>query len=161
MVAFKNQSQLACLTTFALLACGLCGCGGTKDSKFSRSAVDGTVLLDGTPVPEGIVKFVPLKPADAPATAVPFVNGEFSVTSEYGPVVGQHRIEVISTDDGGFARDDEQALTELAAMKKPPTIEIVSVPALYRDRSPLQEQVREEGPNTFHFELETPKRSRR
>lgn len=161
MVASNNQSDVACITFLAVLIGGLCGCSGSADSKFARSAVDGTVVLDGSPIPEGILKFVPVKPVDAPVTTVPFSNGEFEVTSKHGPVVGQHRIEVISTDNGGFARDDEQTLARLAAMKKPPKIEIVSVPALYRDNSPLREEVRADVSNTFHFELESPKRRRR
>lgn len=140
----------------ALLCSLTFGCSGSNDEIYERAAVRGQVSVNGKPIPQGLLKFVPLTPQSAPPTPVPIVDGEFRVNAAIGPIVGKHRVEVVSTDDGGFAWDDEQALNTLAAMKKPPRIEVVTVPPVYScENSPLQANVIAEGPNDYTFALTT------
>lgn len=62
-----------------LIAAGLIGvCGCSKDS---YSNVTGVVLLDGTPLPEASVAFVPEDPSGEGATGYTDENGRFTMTS--------------------------------------------------------------------------------
>lgn len=138
----------------------LCGCGGSTEKEFSRAAVTGEVTLDGQPLVEGIIRFVPIDGTPGPKTSVPIADGKFNADEEFGPVVGTHRIEIESTDDGGYAMDDEQALEELQKSKSRPQIHVVIVPAVYNTRSTLKETVRAESTNSYTFSLKTSKRRR-
>lgn len=148
------------LVPFAVIAVAAVGCG-SSDDQFPRASVAGSVVLDGLPVPEGVLKFTPLTPADGPTTVVPFEAGRFEVSDDLGPIIGQHRVDVVSTDDGGIAFDDEAVHERLAAMKNPPKLQVVTVPAMYERDSPLRADVTAEAANEFLFELQTPRRLRR
>jgi hypothetical protein len=115
------------------------------------------VTLDGRPLTQGVIRFVPAEGTAGPQASVEIAGGMFSVDDTHGPVVGQHRVEIVSTDNGGFAMDDETAVQRLQAegVKR---IEAVRVPAVYNTQSELVASVTAEGPNQFKFDLTTPKR---
>lgn len=146
-------NRLISTLCFSLILSGLAGCG-SSNNEYPRAAVRGIVLLDGEPLPEGIIRFIPQGPDKGPKSSAEIRVGMFKVDEEYGPVVGSHRIEIESTDDGGYARDDEQALDRLKAegIKQ---IKVVKVPAIYNNRSQLTTSVTLDGPNDFTFELST------
>lgn len=126
-----------------------CGSGGEGPP---RAAVEGSVTLDDVPLKEGVVRFVPTGDTGGPKTTVPISEGQFKIDSASGPVVGEHRIEIESTDDGGYAMDDEQAIKQLREQGIK-TIEVIRVPPKYNKRSQLVESVAADGPNTYSFEL--------
>lgn len=133
------------------------GCGRGSDERLPRASVRGQVTVAGKPLSNGLVKFVPLGHEQSPATVVPVTDGTFDVPSDNGPVVGLHRVDIVSTDDGGYAWDDEEALQTLSSQKTPPAIEVDRVPAVYAKRSPLRaEVVADESKNAFTFALESP-----
>ncbi|WP_231740728.1 hypothetical protein [Thalassoglobus neptunius] len=131
------------------------GCTSRREGP-SRVAVEGTVTLDNVPLKQGVVRFIATGETEGPKTSVPVNDGQFKINSESGPVVGEHRIEIVSTDDGGYAMDDEQAIKQLReqGIRK---IEVVRVPLKYNKRSQLVEHVAAEGPNTYSFELSSQK----
>lgn len=134
-----------------LILLSLPGCGGSEEGP-ARVPVSGVVNFDGQPLEEGVIRFIPDGETTGPQATVSIQDGRFEVDAKFGPIVGQHRIEIESTDDGGYAMDDEQAIQELrkAGIKK---IEVVKVPAIYNRRSTLQETVTDSGPNEFQFDL--------
>ena len=133
----------------------LVGCGSKPEGPL-RASVTGSVTLDGEPLKAGVVRFQPVEETSGPQTSINIVDGKFDVDEQSGPVVGQHRVEIESSDDGGYAMDDEEAFKKLQeqGIRK---IEVVKVPPQYNTRSTLQETVAEEGPNTFKFDLTTKK----
>lgn len=135
----------------ALLLLSLSGCGSRDDGP-PRAGVSGAVNLDGQPLKEGVIRFIPDGESTGPQATVPVQGGKFEAEGSFGPIVGTHRIEIESTDDGGYAMDDEQAIQQLrkAGIKK---IEVVTVPAVYNQRSTLIETVTASGPNQFQFNL--------
>jgi hypothetical protein len=135
-----------------LLTILLAGCGGGDVVVLSRAAVEGTVSLDDQPLQEGVVRFVPTNGTPGPKTSVIVSAGRFSIDAEHGPVVGTHRIEIESTDDGGYAPDDEEALARLHASGSL-VIDVITVPDVYNRRSRLTETVTADGPNQFQFAL--------
>ena len=132
----------------------LCGCGGSDEQELPRAAVSGTVQLDDKPLSKGVIRFVPAEGTQGPKASATISEGKFSLEAEQGPIVGTHRIEIQSTDNGGYAWDDEEALQKLKAsgVKR---IEAVQVPAIYNSRSTLKETVTSEGPNEFMFDLQS------
>ena len=149
---FRALMRSVAAVCAVLLAAACLGCGGAGDA-VPRAAVAGTVTLGGDPLPAGVVYFVPAGPAGGPKVGVPVTDGTFAVDDDHGPRVGPHRIEVRSTDDGGFAFDDESAPARLAASVTR-RIERVAVPEIYTDdRSPLTAEVVAGGGNHWNFSL--------
>lgn len=145
-----NFNRLASACSVCLAFVALAGCGSSNE--FPRAAVRGMVLLDGEPLPEGIIRFVPTGATKGPKSFAEIRVGMFKVDEQYGPIVGTHRIEIISTDDGGFPDDDEEAFKRMQEQGIT-KIDKITVPAAYNKRSQLTESVSPEGPNDFKFEL--------
>lgn len=144
------------LLTISLFAT-LVGCG--SDASLSRSAVSGTVTLDGVPLAIGTICFVPIGETPGPKTSLRIEDGTFAATQKHGPVKGRHRIEIESTDTGGLQMDDEHAIERLKSQGKR-RITVVQVPPWYNQSSQLEVSVMSEQSNSFAFELAT-KRNRR
>lgn len=132
------------------------GCGGSDGNELPRAAVSGSVTLNGKPLQEGVIRFVPIEGTSGPKTSVSITEGRFSADADQGPVVGKHRIEIQSTDDGGYAMDDETVIQKLreSGIRR---IDVVRIPPQYNSHSTLTETVSAEGPNEFTFELVTGK----
>ncbi len=130
------------------------GCGGRTKDEPLRAAATGEVLLNEMPLEHGVIRFIPQESTKGPQTSVPITFGRFEISKYLGPVVGSHRIEIDSTDDGGFAMDDETALQRLkeSGVKE---IKRVKVPAAYNSQSKLTGTITRDGPNEFQFELQT------
>jgi hypothetical protein len=93
-----------------LLCCGVVGCGSPR-----FAPVSGRVTLDGQPVPDAVVMFLPVAPEggiDAPgpgSLGLTNEQGEFTlkVVAEGGPggLVGEHRVAIApNTPDGPVRR---------------------------------------------------------
>jgi hypothetical protein len=137
----------------AILFSGLIlGCGSGAADGPPRADVRGTVTLDGQPLPEGLIRFVPLEGTPGPKTSVAILNGQFSADASTGPAVGAHRIEIESTDDGGFDFDDETAIDRLKESRTR-RIKVVRVPPTFNTNSRLTETVSGDGSNEFEFQL--------
>jgi hypothetical protein len=151
-----RSEQLSRATSFALALGLLCGCSRSPDGAPVRAAVSGIVTLDGQPLSKGIVRFVPVGDTAGPKASVEIASGMFSIDAVHGPVVGRHRIEIDSTDDGGIAWDDEAGI-ERIKQTKGAGLKMVRVPAAYNASSTLEESVTESGPNAYRFALTTDK----
>ncbi len=146
-----NHNKQLLLAMFSALSIG---CSSQTDPFIeTRQEVAGFVTLDGEPLKEGLIRFVPVEGTPGPKTSVKIENGTYLIESRYGPVAGTHRVEVESTDDGGFARDDETALKHLEEnnIKK---IDVILVPEKYGANSPLKAIVKENETNEFEFQLQ-------
>lgn len=128
------------------------GCSRKPSNAPQRAAVSGSVTLDGQPLKAGVVRFIPTDSTTGPQTTLSVEEGAFKSTTQNGPLVGTHRIEIESTDDGGFALDDEQAFERLRAegIKK---IEAVRVPSEFNQKSTLREVVSAGKNEPFQFDL--------
>ena len=127
---------LACL----LLA--LAGCGG--EESVPRTAVSGTVTLQGKPLEEGIILFTPL--AKGPSAGGDIRQGKYQLPQEKGPSPGEYRVEIRAYRGTGKKRRDEASGTV--------TEEMVSIiPDRYNSKSSLRAEVKADGPNKFDFQL--------
>ena len=107
------------------------GCGGRPDDEPVRASVSGMVTFDGEPLSEGVIRFIPTEGTTGPQVTGVISNGAFELPESHGPVVGTHRVEINSTDTGGLAMDDEEALVRLSSEKRRPRIKIVQIPPIY------------------------------
>lgn len=162
-ISAKGASRRPAAYAIALFLAGscLCSCSTQSEPAIARAAVSGDVSLDGEPLKEGLVKFVPTGKTKGPATAIPIIDGHFSTDESIGPLVGSHRIEVVSTDDGGFPRDSEERLEQVTAMKSPPKIDVQIVPDVYREQTPLTAAVNQDARNHYRFDLTASRKKHR
>lgn len=74
-----------------LLALFAAGCGG---GDVRRAAVRGTVTVDGVPLANGHVVFVPVQGSTGPVAGSAIVEGKYDVPAEKGAVLGTVRVEI-------------------------------------------------------------------
>jgi len=134
----------------------LSGCGGVQGPE--RVAVNGVVTVNGAPLREGVIRFIPNGTTQGPAAAGRIVNGEYELLQQEGPIVGTHRVEIAATDYYGFAIDDEAAYVAHVERKgrgkgglpKNP------IPEKYNRKSELRVEVSPEDHAIFDFSLDAP-----
>ncbi|MGE0756627.1 MAG: hypothetical protein AB7F89_15190 [Pirellulaceae bacterium] len=145
----------SCVPTL-LLACTLLTMGCQGQDGPQRVAVEGTVALDGKPLPSGMIRFIPGDPTAGPAAAALIKEGRFVTTELDGPIPGQHRVEIDATDYVGFAIDDEAAFAT-AMKKKSQRLPRNPVPERYNRRSTLTADIAAdpEGNRKLTFDLKS------
>ena len=130
-------------------AAALVGCGART------SAVQGVVLLDGKPLPNASVQFVP-QGAGRDATGQTDASGAFSMSTFQpgdGVVAGDYKVVIappIGTPDPTVYASNEEAMA--AAAKAPPP-KASSFPQQYTrpDQTPLKQTVPVSGKVTFEL----------
>ncbi|AMV22131.1 hypothetical protein VT03_29780 [Planctomyces sp. SH-PL14] len=128
----------------------MAGCGGQP--QIPRIPVAGIVTVDGTPLPKGKVVFTPAEGNASLIAMAQVVDGRFETPEAFGAIPGVQRVEIISTDDGGYAPDDEAAMERWVAGGRKP-IKVVRIPKQYQKDGKLKAEVKTGGPNEFKFEL--------
>ena len=124
----------------------LAGCGGSE-----RLAIEGTVTLDGTPLPSGNIILTPQTDTASPTAGGPITDGKFSIAATGGVLPGRFSVEITS-------------YRQSASKQKIRTIngdifDYVGeqiIPARYSSQSELRAEVKPDGPNQFIFELTSP-----
>lgn len=136
--------------SFSLLAASLltAGCGG-GDGYGERFPVSGRVTLDGEPLEEGRIVFIPLDAtAGSPGASGAITGGQYDIPAEAGPSLGKYRVQIHRDRKTGKKIPDYDG--EAGATKD----EIVeSIPAQYNTRSTLTAEVT--GLGTFDFPLKS------
>jgi hypothetical protein len=107
----------------------LAGCG---DSGPKRVAIEGMVLVDGKPLPQGSIQFLPVG-QQGPMAAATVNNGKFVLPRSEGPVAGEHAIEVIAIRDLGFSLDDDAAYAEAVRKGRKPLSPVETLTTNYQD----------------------------
>lgn len=130
----------------AALLAALVGCGASGPP---RAAVKGRVTLDGQPLTEGSIHFVPVGQTKGPLAAARIVNGEYSLSRADGPVVGRVRVEIYSPTGSEIPLDDPLAFAAADASAVPQE----RLPARYNRASNQFVDVKSEGENIFDFQL--------
>jgi hypothetical protein len=90
-----------CAVGLLIAICVGCGKKGPQ-----RAAVSGHVTLDGQPINEGVIQFLPVEGTVGPETGGIITNGQYDISHERGPIVGRSRIELrASKKTGGKIQD--------------------------------------------------------
>ncbi len=129
------------------------GCGDYSGPE--RVAVSGIVQLDGLPMSGGLIRFVPKNERAGPGAMTRIIDGEFAFTAADGPIPGDHRVEIESTDHQGFDIDDEAAFA--AQMQKTGRSPLGKnpVPAIYNTASTLTATVSNSQQSEIRFDLKS------
>ena len=126
---------------FVLLVVSL-GCS-SRDG-IQRGAVEGTASLDGSPIADGVVRFVPMGDTTGPLVDAKITAGSFSLPKKSGPSVGTQRVEIFAfLKTGKMIVEDGEEMEEIKQV----------VPARYNTKSELTVTI-QEGKNLLApFEL--------
>jgi hypothetical protein len=130
---------------FVTLAFCLAAIGGCSRST-GRQAIEGTVTLDGTPLIEGSIVFLPQPGTKSPTCGGTISQGRFSIAPAGGAACGTFRVEITAVRKTGkkvMNPKDNQLVDEIEQY----------IPAKYNGQSELTVTVSEQGPNRFDFPL--------
>jgi hypothetical protein len=86
------------LITFAFAA--LVVTTGCKPAEH-RSRVSGSVKLDGEPLAQGAIKFVPMPGVTGVVTGTDIKDGQYELPANIGTSPGQHRVEITAVRKTG------------------------------------------------------------
>ncbi len=114
------------------------GCGGS-----TKQAVEGTVTLDGHPLTEARILFIPEMPGLKKTGSV-IKAGKYRLPADVGLVPGVYRVQVV--DDPPDVDPDLPA-----GQRKPRRV----LPGLYATSTPLRLEVDERGQGDFDFQLQS------
>ena len=136
-------------TLVALSLVSLCLAGGCNSSGLNVAPVSGTVTLNGKPLPNAHVTFVPKPGLEAPSSdGTTDANGRYSliisVTDEVGAAVGEHIVQITASQHTQAPDDDRSYVVD------------EPVPARYNAQSTLEFTVPPDGTKTADFALKSP-----
>jgi hypothetical protein len=129
------------------------GCGGSSGPE--RASVAGKVTLDGTPLAKGSISFIPTGATQGPAAGAVIENGAYATAQGTGPVLGEHRVEIIAFKAGkeATAPGIDGATAGPSAASGAPEMEAF-IPEEYNKNSQLTLKVAS-GTNNKDFELKS------
>lgn len=130
--------------------CGLAsltGCGGSTSGP-QRASVHGTVKLDGVPIVQGTIGFVPTDPKGGPTSGGRIENGQYSVAADAGPVLGPQKVEIRSMKKTG------KQIPALPPATSPTDEVVEAVPTKFNSKTILTETIKS-GSNTINFDLKS------
>jgi hypothetical protein len=127
-----------------LLGCSvlLLGCG--RDP----SGAHGRVTLDGQPLSEALIQFVPSGSGRRKAVAT-IVNGEYSLSADEGLLPGHYRVDIVDDPPLGHSKPVKG--------QQPAVSQRRSFPYFYSHQSPLSLEIPSDGdiPSEFNFDLKS------
>jgi hypothetical protein len=130
----------------SVLFATLAGCGDGLD----LTGVTGTVSLDGKPVPNAVVTFVPQGGTGSPSNGVTDAEGRYTLMfsrDREGAFVGTHDVTV-ETEQVSIEEQSEMADEGIAPG------EFVKLPAKYASKGELVKEVKP-GDNTIDLDLKS------
>ena len=151
-----NRYYFAFATALALLAASGCGSGPPVGT------VTGTVTMDGAPLPNALVTFVP-EGGGQPAMGKTDATGKYELyrRGEAGALIGTHTVVVTTAPDpaaapateiaSDSAEYEKQAMGGAASDYNRATVK-ESIPARYNSQSQLKHEVKS-GKNEINLEL--------
>lgn len=146
LARIKRQFFLAaCLLGTTCLS----GCGSSDG--FARVPVAGHVHVDGQPLAQGVIRFVPDKTVAGPSAQAVVENGLYKLDRSSGPVAGKHRVEIEATGHLGFAVDDELAYARQIQTRG--ALPANPIPPQFNRQSRLLADIPTGGTQELHFDL--------
>jgi hypothetical protein len=117
------------------------GCSGDN----SRAAVSGQVTLDGQPVEQGRITFVPLDVTAGPTAGAVIRMGRYDIRAAEGALVGKNRVEVRAAVKTGKQLPSAYSGAPIDETRE-------SILDRYNEKSDLVRDIKP-GKNQFDFEL--------
>jgi hypothetical protein len=129
-----------------LLALGGCTYDAWKPvDTLPRVPVAGTVTLDGTPLPEGMIQFDPVSETKGTTVAAEIISGKYAITKAQGPVPGKHKVVISGRPSARLKTGEPPGGTPKPAPE--------TVPAKYNTQSTLETDIPPVGSESLDFAL--------
>lgn len=123
----------------------VCGCGDKK-----RASVSGTVQLDGKPIEEGSIQFVPSDPNAGPTSGASIRDGKYEISADKGATIGSNKVVIHANRKTG-----KQVPNAAEPGKMRDAVE-EAIPAEYNSKSTLTADIKP-GHNSHDFTLKSGK----
>lgn len=124
---------------------------GCSQSGIERVSVEGRITVDGAPLENGSILFIPQGEVRGPTSGGRVKGGQFRIKSERGPTLGLHRVEIRADDDLPDDLTEPTSFTNYDGFKPP----VNRIPARYNVRSDLVVEIKAEGNHDVDFDLST------
>jgi hypothetical protein len=131
----------------ALLAAALLALAGCS-RETGRYSLEGSVTLDGQPLKQGTVSFMPEKGTKGPIAGGDVSEGKFLIAAKGGTFAGKFRVEITATRQAAYKVQSRMTGKMVPAVEQ-------YLPACYNTDSKLQAEVRDSGDNHFTFALKS------
>lgn len=126
----------------------LSGCG--ESDGLDHLHVKGTVKVNGAPLDNGRISFLPTGGTPGPSTGTVIKNGEFEIPLAQGPVAGKHRIEIMAVRptgrkirEGSGSENPDELVEEVEQF----------IPPKYNQKSELTTDLNESNAESVAFDL--------
>jgi len=113
----------------------------------NRRGLEGTVTLDGAPLAEGSIAFVPWPETKGPPAGGPIRDGSYQVSRDGGTFVGKFSVSIKASRRTG--RKEHDSMGNLVDQF------VQYIPRRYNRDTRLNAEVTDSGPNRFDFELDS------
>jgi hypothetical protein len=140
--------QPAAVILLSLPALAIGGCSADTAAPVDtlpRVAVAGTVTVDGSPLPQGMIQLNPAPGTKSPAVAGEISAGKFSIEKSQGPVPGKYKVVISSRPPAKLKEGEAPGGT--------PKLKPETVPAKYNTQSTLETEVPAGGSSSLEFAL--------
>jgi hypothetical protein len=137
---------MKCVAQFALPVLVLVGCSNSTDG-LPREAVTGTVTLDGRPLKQGSIQFVPGSERESTSGGAVITEGRFAIARPQGLTPGSYRVVINSGEGAPVPPDQPPGATPPGGKEL--------IPARYNEKTTLTADVKAGGSNAFAFDLAT------
>lgn len=136
-----------CFQAFAIL---VLACGGCARDP-GRAAVAGAVTIDGQPLAKGTIRFLATGETQGPLAAGEILNGTYAIDAEHGPVIGEHRVEILADESDQLPYDimDPAEYQKHGPFQRP----VQPLPARYNTATTLTATIRADQANEIDFAL--------
>jgi hypothetical protein len=133
--------------------------GGCLRGPSDRGAVKGKVTVDGSPLSDGSIEFLPMDTKTGQTGATPIKDGAYAISADRGLFAGEYRVQIRAMKPTGKKHWDGMGDERRPASQKNYVDEMrESIPARYNDRSTLKARIEPGKVNEFDYNLEVGKR---
>lgn len=126
----------------------LLGCSAASELK----PLEGNVTVDGAPLPNGAITFIPKEATGGPVAGASIVDGRYRISPSDGVLTGEFRVEITAMRNTGkkvpvidLATGENKVVDETAQY----------IPARYNQQSELTAEVSPQGSNQFDFSIKS------
>jgi hypothetical protein len=138
------------MRTLSWVVCGLVCLGSVPGCSSGLAEVSGTVSLNGEPVKEGAINFIPIDGTRGAGAGAAIEDGRYHIPGSRGVTPGKNRVELRAFRTTGRKVPDPTGRPGTLADERVPAF-----PPEFNDQSTLTREVRP-GSNTFNFDVTTP-----
>ncbi len=150
----KRRLALGAVLLGSCLGWMVIGCGGSP-----RAAVLGKVTIDGAPLPEGSITFIPVDRHSGQTAGAKIVQGEYELAAEQGLLPGEYEVQIRAVRPTGKKVWDGMGDDRAPAGQKNMVDQIASyLPVRYNDRTELRAKIEPGKVNQCDYALQLGKK---